>query len=330
MNQFSNELHNLYIGDNSISFARAVKELHPGAILITDENLLDILNSGVESAYTSVGDLGHYAWGSEFKQLLDTANNIAYISSDLDNTNELSIIDHTKLLLENYRLISNRTIAGLESVVDHYRNSFLSVIDCRKTINQQIWAVGCSNTNGIGYVEVGQRYGDLLAKELNLPVTFLSKNGTSIAWAADQILRADLQPGDVVFWGITHHSRIPYHNRNGLIHVNTMLYSLDRTLKHQVPVSDLDNFNLLYKNVTSIHQVISRCRSANVQLFMLDLLPNPLLTPFLYGLDNYDQGVDYYGKFVDFGYDGEHAGPQQHKIFANKLLTMYHAHNKQT
>jgi hypothetical protein len=61
---------------------------------------------------------------------------------------------------------------------------------------------------------------------------------------------------------------------------------------------------------------------------MLDVTKNPVLSTFLYGLDNYAQGIAYYEDFVDFGRDGQHPGPEQHKIYAKKLLDMYYANNE--
>jgi hypothetical protein len=310
------KIDNLYIGDINSAFAQKVKQIDPSAVLITKNNLFKL--DHVLTAYTCIGDLEKYAWTVEFKNMLDSSNNITYIpSSDIDTNDELTDNDHTKLLLENYRITTGRNIAGLEEFVNKYSASFLNLHNQRHSDNKQIWIAGCSNTNGIGYVDIGERYGDLLSAELNLPATFLSKNGSSISWVADQILRADIHSGDIVFWGITHNSRLTYHARDTLLHINP--YSIDK----KIPISRLDNFDLLYHNVKSIHQVIKKCQQQNIKLFMLDILPNPLLKPFLYKLENYDVGVEYYGKFIDFGKDGEHAGPEQHKIFAKKFLTMY-------
>lgn len=307
---------NLYVGDTTTEFAQRVKQVDPGAVLVTEHNISKL--DTIKTAYTSIGDLGSLAWGIEFKQLLDASTAITYIPGVVaDAGNELNDTDHTKLLLENYKLTTGKDIAGLDGLVGCYSANFLNVHAGRQTDNKQIWIVGCSNTNGIGYVDVGQRYGDLLSAELNLPATFLSKNGSSIDWACDQILRADIKSNDIVFWGITHNSRITYYSREKLLHINP--YSITR----QIPLARLDDFDLLYRNVRCIHQVINKCQQQNIKLFMLDILPNPLLKPFLYKLENYDVGVEYYGKFVDFGQDGEHAGPEQHKIFAKKFLTMY-------
>jgi hypothetical protein len=310
------KIDNLYIGDINSAFAQKVKQIDPSAILITENNLFKL--GHVSTAYTCIGDLGQYVWNVEFKNLLDSSTNIVYVTStDIDVDDELTDNDHTKLLLENYRLTTGRDIAGLEEFVNKYSTSFLNLHNKRKTNNKQIWIVGCSNTNGIDYVNVGERYGDILSAELDLPATFLSKNGSSIEWATDQILRSDIRSGDIVFWGITHNSRLTYHARDTLLHINP--YSIDK----KIPISRLDDFDLLYHNVKSIHQVIKKCQQQNIKLFMLDILPNPLLKPFLYKLENYDVGIEYYGKFIDFGKDGEHAGPEQHKIFAKKFLTMY-------
>jgi len=81
--------------------------------------------------------------------------------------------------------------------------SFLDPLSGRQTTGPQIWMAGCSFTNGHGLADQNLRFGQLFADQLGLPVSFLAMNGASNQWAADQILKADIREGDIVFWGIT-------------------------------------------------------------------------------------------------------------------------------
>jgi len=241
--------------------------------------------------------------------------------------NELTADDHTELLLNNYCTVTGKTVTGLDSFKNRYADKFLKLHSQRFTDAQQIWVVGCSHTVGAG-VSPSARYATLVANQLNLPCTVLAFSGSSIEWAADQILRSDIRANDIVFWGITSNGRISYYAREGLIHVTASTYSTDAKLNDQVPVGNLDNINRLYHNVRSVHQVINKCRGIAAQLYLLDITKNPVLSTFLHGLDNYTQGIAYYEDFVDFGRDGVHPGPEQHKIYAKKLLDMYYANNE--
>lgn len=80
---------------------------------------------------------------------------------------------------------------------------FLEPKQKRQIAGPQIWMAGCSFTNGHGLTDQNLRFGQLFADKLGLPVSFLTMNGASNQWAADQILKADIQEGDIVFWGIT-------------------------------------------------------------------------------------------------------------------------------
>jgi hypothetical protein len=328
MTQSLNELVNLYIGDGTSSFSKSVKLIDSSAELVTDTNLTKYLNKKTTTAYTSLRDLGQYAWAVEFKQLLDTATNITYVPPvQLQSEDELTADDHTELLLDNYCAITGRTVTGLDSFMNRYAGKFLKLHSQRQTDNQQIWTVGCSHTLGTG-ISPSERYATLVAKELNLPCMLLAFSGASIEWAADQILRSDIRANDIVFWGITSNGRISYYAREGLVHVTASTYTTNTKLNDQVPVGSLDNVDRLYHNVRSVHQVINKCRSVGAQLYMLDVTRNPVLSTFLHGLDNYTQGIAYYEDFVDFGRDGKHPGPGQHKIYAKKLLDMYYANNE--
>jgi hypothetical protein len=241
--------------------------------------------------------------------------------------NELTDDDHTELLLNNYCAVTGRTVTGLNSFANRYAGEFLKLHGQRQTDTQQIWVVGCSHTLGAG-IGTSARYAALVAKSLNLPCTVLASSGTSIEWAADQILRSDIRANDIVFWGITSNGRISHYARDGLVHVTASTYITNAKLNNQVPMGNLDNIDRLYHNVRSVHQVVNKSRNVGAQLYMLDVTKNPVLSTFLYGLDNYAQGIAYYEDFVDFGRDGQHPGPEQHKIYAKKLLDMYYANNE--
>ena len=85
--------------------------------------------------------------------------------------------------------------------------------DHRQGNDKQLWVSGCSFADGIG-VSKQQRYGQLVADKLLLPVSFLTSPGSSIPWAADQILRSDIRANDIIIWGITAINRyVSYKNK---------------------------------------------------------------------------------------------------------------------
>ena len=80
---------------------------------------------------------------------------------------------------------------------------FLDPVAQRASEGPQIWMIGCSFTYGHGLDDINKRFGQLFADNVGLPVSFLTMNGASNQWAADQIFKSDIRPGDIVFWGVT-------------------------------------------------------------------------------------------------------------------------------
>ena len=84
----------------------------------------------------------------------------------------------------------------------------------RTTDSPTLWVGGCSISAGL-YVDSEKKYAEILAHKLDLPLVLLAQGGSSIGWQADQLLRADLRPGDTVVWGLTNITRVNYVNDSG-------------------------------------------------------------------------------------------------------------------
>lgn len=202
------------------------------------------------------------------------------------------------------------------------------LIDTRKTEESQLWIAGCSISHGIG-VNTDERYGHLLAKHLGLDYSSLTRSGSAIDWAADQILRSDIRAGDLVVWGLTSWNRLTY------IHDNTLLQGVTAGSYVRYPeyqkIVDLDNLcssQTLYNHYYSIKRVINYCKKIDAKLVLVGLLHNNYsLLGFLKSLDNYIH-IPYkmsfnHGtieSFEDLGTDKKHPGPKQHQIYKNFIL----------
>jgi hypothetical protein len=229
------------------------------------------------------------------------------------------------LLSKNKSKESNELICRIKQQVK-------SIDVIRPSNDKVLWVAGCSVTAGSG-VHASQRYGSLLAKELNLPIVLLAKPGASIFWAADNLLTADIREGDIVVWGLTTMSRVDI----------TSNFKLE-----SVPVSDyvriaknkqywlLDYFDSQSQAVfcqRTILQVINYCRKIKAKLIIANILDSAwgplvfgdeqnyidLLVPF-----NFDTcRLDY----ADFGTDNEHPGPKQHELYATQILNFIKENN---
>jgi hypothetical protein len=192
----------IYLGDVSDYLRQQAIESDPSAQLITVENYKN-LNPG--TYFTSLGDLSNLTM---LGKVLQQAGSIVYspppgVWSDCF-FGKSQMQTWTEDYLDVFKFRCNvQNYKAREPEFDQ----LLTLADTRKTDSSQLWIAGCSITHGEGVSE-NTRYGQLLAERLNTKVSFLTRPGSSIAWAADQILRSDIRPGDTVVWGITSHTRL--------------------------------------------------------------------------------------------------------------------------
>ena len=205
-------------------------------------------------------------------------------------------------------------------------NNFLYLKESRKSDSPQLWIAGCSFSHGTG-VYSNERYGQLISDELNLPVTFLTEPGSSIRWAADQILRSDIRKDDIVVWGLTGVSRFPYLDESNMLHhVNTNNFNSAKNIKNYFQEQILISNHLMYDAITSTEQVFNFLKKISSK-FILAVMPCNIseydLKIYNY-VSNLNHAIMLYDihdySFIDVGSDQRHPGPKQHQIYAQKIL----------
>ena len=312
----------VYVGDIDEYLGDLAKKQNPTAQLITNTNYSN-LNSG--TYYVSIGDLDTLA---QFAEVLRQATHIIYAPpahwSDQHK-------NHSKMQewTENYLVAfaDKKPIEGFTFPCPKDKETMLKLVDTRKTDGRQLWVAGCSFTFGIG-VNDDERYGQLIAAQLELPVSFLAYPGSSLTWAADQILRSDIRTNDVVIWGLTSHERFLYFKNNKITHVTPRTYEVDANLKYLVDISFLDSQQLIYQAVVEIHQVINFCKKIGAQLILAQLLGRGM-ERYLHGYVNYQMLYDQYGRnaddiLLDLGSDSVHPGPAMHQWYYKQILAKYY------
>jgi len=166
----------------------------------------------------------------------------------------------------------------------------------------------------------------LLSDQLNIPVSFLTAPGSSIAWSADQLLRSDLRAGDIVVWGLTTTGRISWFRDNAdLKHINIYTYMSDPGFDDHVKITRIWEQDRAYEAITKIHQVINFCAKLEAKLYLAGIL----MDLRRYSLD-FENFIPFYhgdrekyndNQFLDIGSDPErHPGPVTHQWYANKIL----------
>jgi hypothetical protein len=318
----------LFVGDCNTDIAKTAQQFDSNAILIDCNNYKQVLQSTHGfTGYTSLADLPKNL--AVFCELLDVADSIRYCppakwsdgkTIDFENVTT-SIQGLTEFYLHAINKIKNNVI-GL--TLENFKLSpYLTLADTRKTQNAQLWVAGCSTTAGVGVNNV-ERYGELLGNWLNLPVSFLAEPCSSISWAADQILRSDIKPNDIVVWGLTSENRLtmwderyhrPVHvnNRSDAVS-NTSLstQSLNKLLVHKT------NFFLAIQKVI---EVSNFCKKIQAKLLIINIHASVSLALHLIGIEEFFLYTHPSNQPIDIGNDSEHAGPKQHQSYADFCQT---------
>jgi hypothetical protein len=312
----------LFVGDNTHELADYAN-LHGVSVLATNANYKKIIEQSKTKnivAHTSFSDIGKVTkTESPFYTLLLAADLIEYHPperwSDHSDTYQLHNMQRiTEYYLYDVNLLK-KNVTGL--TLDHWTKNikYLQLADTRKTTGQNLWISGCSISHGVG-IDPNQRYGQLLADSLQLPVNFLTKGGSGIEWAADQLLRSDIQKNDIVVWGLTSEFRAAEWDSTKHSVKNINPYDFEASESGSLAI--VSEENRLYKALIAINQVENFCIKIGVKLILFPLLASESLRLHLSNNRCYNENP-YLARFVDIGNDGEHPGPKQHQCWADVI-----------
>lgn len=323
----------LYFGDVDESLARWAKERSPDAVLIDHNNCHTMIEAEQlpPVCYTALGDLPKSM--KIVYRLLDLAETIVY-SPPLDGWSDGKIVDtcdptasvrglSDMIMLDFHKLKNNVSLPSERVWFDH-RNWYIDRLqDQRQHNGQQLWMAGCSFTWGSG-VDPAQRYGQLVADRLGLPVSWLAHPGSSIEWSADQILRSDIRSGDLVIWGLTSVGRMACWNNqfSQLVHItiqNLRTQERDPGISDSALMEILVSDTMLYKSIISVKQVVNYCTKVNARLSIIGLLTSDALNLQLSYLPEFEPVLylKHRPEYLDIGTDNHHPGPLQHQFYAD-------------
>jgi hypothetical protein len=310
------------VGDIDDSLSSYAIALDKSARLITSKNFRDLVPG---TYYTSIGDLSDL---NEFAKVLQQADEIIYCPPKIWSDGKI-LPSSMKKWTEDYLKVfyNNRKVIGF-SVEYNDITPMTYLVDQRKSQHQQIWIAGCSISHGTG-VDLEQRYGHLISQKLGLDASFLTLPSSSILWASDQLLRSDLQTGDIVFWGITGLGRLTYWDESQkkivpctLSRWNQYKSYVGHFIKEEFFASDI----LIYQSVNAVMQVVNFCEKVGVRLVLATVLPG--MEQYIAHISNFLTLVGLHGRnaddvLPDIGNDDSHPGPKSHQYYADEMLKKY-------
>ena len=321
----------LFVGDVDDLVSASAKMHCADARLLDQKNYLTIFDVHPQdiTMYTSLGDLPKDL--TIVYQIFNHATEIIYCNKDsiwsdrhqldIDNVTE-SMQGLTEYMLAQINKTSNK-VKNLD-LKKYQSDAYTLLIAQRSSNNQQLWVAGGSDVEGVG-VDTQQRFGQLLADRLSMPVSFLAKAGSSIEYQADQILRSDILENDIVVWGIPTENRVPFWSEqlNQVLHLS--INHRDQDINGKIDLSPamldklLTNKNCFYQSLIHIYQVLNFCKKINAKLLIVGLTISDTLALHLYHVSNFinynvNPGITNY---IDLGNDHTHPGPKQHQAYAD-------------
>jgi hypothetical protein len=301
----------ILVGDVSEYLATHALALDADAKLISQNNFNNITPG---TYYTALGD---FADIKSFTIALSVADTLVYCPPDIWSDSVMKKWTEFYLQFFSSRIL----VHGLDKIKKNQNiQSMLHLVDSRKTNQAQLWVAGCSCTIGVGVTD-DQRYGQLISNRLNMPVSFLAESGSSIPWAADQILRSDIRTGDIVIWGLTQSERFPFYHNHKVEHISAADYPKFSKI---MPLDRIDDDNQYYSVLTSIHQVLNFCNKLNVKLVLAGIMVHYDFISYLSELPNFIQFCHAQtvknNSYLDYGTDQRHPGPKTHAWYAAEIL----------
>ena len=268
--------------------------------------------------HTSVSDL----FCENISLACVNANNIILV--DIDENTEFTL-DHCF----SYGRLFNELEKHKDKVTNFTWNKDFNYLKNKRTDNDPVlWTAGCSITEGIG-VTHKDRWGTLLAKNLNLVEVTLAQGQTSIYWSADQLLRSDIRKNDIVVWGLTQIARSQISKNWNFKPISPTNYDSIKKDKHQELTLDyLESETNALLSVRSILQVINFCQKIGATLYLANMLDITWVKVALARLENFvdlTEDLKINGttlEFIDLGSDNSHPGPEQHRQYAEKLYNL--------
>lgn len=207
----------------------------------------------------------------------------------------------------------------------NHPKKFLHLGSVRKTELPQVWSIGGSNLIDPN-VEQSQRISNIVADYLGMSIVFLTADGASNDWCADQILRSDIRSGDIVLWNIMVETRFPFWHEqtNQVIHVQQDYKKFSKVnidLSDHAVVDWLASEHCFYSTVTHAYQVLNFCNKAGAKLLpYMQQLSGSSTKLIEYFSDFPAFTVMPEEKFIDVTADGWHPGPKHHAQSAERLI----------
>lgn len=307
----------LYVGDVTEYLADFVKQNEPDAFLVADKNFT--LNA--TCVYTSLGDLCL----KNFIQILTNSSEIFYVAPKKWSDKKSATDEYSQAwITEKYlHYVKNKKLGKVYGLPE-YKPDYVHDQIKRQNANPQIWVAGCSTSAGVG-VEKNEMYSHLISQHLNMPVTNLAVSGSSNLYQAQLLCQSDIQPEDIVVFGLTNKARLRYIIDGNQKNINPNFYNTYPDVNKIVPLDYFDSEQRVFESITAIQMVQNFCKQIKAKLVLIGLHLEIDVSSLISYYNNYimvhgTNGLNLADNFLDLGNDGSHPGPLTHQHYAKLIL----------
>jgi hypothetical protein len=255
--------------------------------------------------HTSLGDMS----SSDIIKISDNFSTINFVDEKFDQSSD--IYKETVVLLNYLSWSKNVTNFTVDTPV-----SFADPMVNLRPIEPTLWVFGCSHSHGIGLLPDEKRFGEIVAKSLNLPLTLISKPGSSLGWSTRNLVAADIKSNDLVIWQLTTPHRTSQYD--GVVAKEIMLARSNNRCLLEV----FDDNQVFFNHINLLNFGVRYLRNIGVKFIIISILPKlkNLFYDYLVEYSKYPEYCYTPGCQLDLGIDQVHAGPLSHKALAQQLL----------
>jgi hypothetical protein len=303
----------LLIGGNDDSLALVANHMFNKNIIITNDNFNEIDRTLFDVCYTSLADLNL----TDLTKLVQEAGEIHYYPPT-DPTLQKYTEKFLKKIIKTYGV----TVRNFSRPTD---DSTLFLCETRKSENPQLWLAGCSFSYGFGLRNSNDRYIEIISAEMGLPYSDLSFPGSSIDFAADQILRSDIKKNDIIIWGLTGANRISYYIDDrycSILETKLHLFNSTDQLFFSRLITDDNVANWAIKNIFQVLNYVEKIGATIIILAHTDLslsVHTDKIENFLYDKKCWVNPTPIF----DYT-DDNHPGPKTNASWAKQVLNLIH------
>lgn len=305
-------MRTLYVGETNPTDTKYYYELDESAYNLDIENYETALEEKLTGVfYTSLSD-----FQNQFNIMLQVCWNFDKVTYRLPNVWSSSSAE--ELTTQFIKLLS--WFSSMVEFVTSSDSNFINFVR-RKTEEPQIWVAGCSWSSAFG-VTKEQRWGSLLADQMDMAVTVLAENGSGNSYQARKLLSADVRENDVVIFQVTKpHRETIIHPKLGQLHANASMYDIIPDLYKLYPPDRLDEITLVVNQIRDMQNVVNFLQKTKARFMLWAPITLHVSMPIGSFLEKNPLYSAYFcvcpTLLVDHVADGVHPGPKTHKLYSD-------------